>query len=71
MYQVIYKSGETEKEIYLEDIQKIFFIFGITQSEFNNYYYNIRPAKEESIIQKINIVPVDKAPKKKIEVVFA
>ena len=71
MYQVIYKSGETEKEIYLEDIQKIFLIFGISQSEFNNFYYNVNPARIDSVITNINIVRDDIAPKKKIEVVFS
>ena len=71
MYQVIYKSGETEKEIYLEDIQKIFLIFGISQSEFNNFYYNVNPSRNDSVITNINIVRDDIAPKKKIEVVFS
>jgi len=70
MYQVIYKSGKTENEIYLNSTDKIFLIFGITQSEFNNYYYNINPADSESIIIKINQVPQHEAPRKKIEVVF-
>tara|TARA_R110001592_G_scaffold40891_1_gene134011 strand:- start:29 stop:244 length:216 start_codon:yes stop_codon:yes gene_type:complete len=70
MYQVIYKSGETVKEIFLKSTDDIYFIFGITKCEFNNFYYNINPVLSESIINKINKIPTEEAPRKKIEVVF-
>ena len=70
MYQVIYKSGKTENEIFLNSTEKIFLIFGISQCEFNNFYYNINPVVTDSVISKINQVPQHEAPRKKIEVVF-
>jgi hypothetical protein len=71
MYQVIYKSGKAEREIFLENIDKIFYIFGISQCEFNNFYYNVNPARNNnSVITNINLVRDDLAPKKKIEVIF-
>jgi hypothetical protein len=70
MYQVIYKSGETEKEIFINSTDEIFLIFGITKCEFNNFYYNIKPVSNDSIIIKINQVPTEQAPRKKIEVIF-